>query len=166
MTANGGPPEESAMQPGIVSRQQLESVIGDGDMETLLDCAGRLGQRLKTMDFATSDVRWALGALRQVEMTWPAERTDVERELRLLKARAAHRLSRVRRAAVEEEVCPLEELASVLARGIDIVLEAPSESPSGSDTATAYDARQRAFARLVSFVEAIVAYHRYHGGAD
>lgn len=122
--------------PPLVSDQEIEQIIA-GDANKLVEVAERLGQ-----DFAnglsTSQIRNVFGEVKRLQMKGRFDQQSA-RELILLKPKLAYQAGRHGRK--------VEDLAKVLSKAIDRV---------GSDL-------QR-FEHFVDFFEAILAYHKAHGG--
>lgn len=140
----------------LVDSSHLRQIIEEGNNETLVKAAEDVGQALaKQFRLATSQVRSIFGTVRQIEMDWPynddpnkrsPEQHEsvrrAKRELMLLKPRIAYQAKRERGLGVRE-------LELVLSPAIDLIK----------------DDRQR-FQNFVDFFEAILAYHRAHGGTN
>jgi CRISPR-associated protein Csm2 len=134
----------------------LVQIIQDGDSEALVTAADQLGQELVQQHrLTTSQIRSIFGTVRQIEMDWlrsgnggasgdeqDARRRRAKRELMLLKPRIAYQAKRERSQGVER-------LKQVLTPAIDLVGDDPQR-----------------FKNFVDFFEAILAYHKAHGGRD
>lgn len=129
-------PQEQRTEPSIVSDQELEQIIA-GDARKLVEVAERLGQ-----DFAnglsTSQIRNVFGEVKRLQMEGQFDQ-QAARKLVLLKPKLAYQAGR--------HHGKVKDFANVLSKAIDRV---------GSDA-------QR-FEHFVDFFEAILAYHRAHGG--
>ena len=134
-----------------MNRGTLEAIIVEGDAQATVEQAELLGKNLKARGLKTNQIRNIFGTVRRIEMTWPEEPHDTaeqrqaqqaRRELILLKPKMAYQAKRA------SEVGPLAE---VLTQGVDLVV-------AGSK-----DERQR-FQHFVDFFEAVLAYHKAHGG--
>lgn len=166
MTQVEGSSAESQPQKELVSSAEMRKIIVDGDAEVLINCAERIGRKLKEMNLATHQIRGILGDIHMIETTWPSNPAEAQRELRLLKPKLAYQSKKVKETLDGQDVFPVEELREVICRVIDIVLEQPDEPEAGGKTNAGGTERHNSFRRLVSFFEAIVAYHSYHGGRD
>ena len=131
-----------------VSEASLHAIVEDGDAETTVQVAEKLGRDL-ARKLSTSQIRNIFGTVRRIEMTWPEEPQDAaeeqeaeqaRRELLLLKPKMAYQAKRERGRGVQT-------LVDVLTEAIDLV--------KGD--------RQR-FQHFVDFFEATLAYHKAHGG--
>jgi CRISPR-associated protein Csm2 len=132
-----------------MNRNDLNAIIAEGDARVLVTQAEELGEQLARARLSTSQIRNIFGTVRRIEMNWPEvpqgdadqERArKARRELLLLKPKMAYQAKRESGRAVGD-------LTSVLSDGIDLV---------GDD-------RTR-FQHFVDFFEAILAYHKAHGG--
>ena len=157
---------ESQPQKELVSSEEMRKIIVDGDAEVLINCAERIGRKLKEMNLATHQIRGILGDIHMIEMTWPSNPAEAQRELRLLKPKLAYQSKKVKETLDGQDVFPVEELREVICRVIDMVLEQPDEPEAGEKANIGGTERHNSFRRFLSFFEAIVAYHRYHGGRD
>ena len=141
----------------LVNPDTLKKIIEDGDNETLVGAAERVGSALaREFRLTTSQVRGIFGTVRQIEMDWlrsgrgseaGAEDTSgrerrAKRELALLKPRIAYQAKRERGQGVSE-------LGQVLIPAIDLVADDKAR-----------------FQNFVDFFEAILAYHRASGGSN
>ena len=160
MTTQQGSSAESLPGKGPVSPEDIRRIILDGDAETLVNCAERMGRRLEEGNVARHEVLGIYGDIWRIEMAWPASPAEAQRGVQILKPKLAHVAKRARETANGEETLPIEELTAVMCQALDVVLEQAGRAEE-QDTA-----RRRAFQRFVSFFEATVAYHRYHGGRD
>ena len=166
MTQVEGSSAESQPQKELVSSAEMRKIIVDGDAEVLINCAERIGSKLKEMNLATHQIRGVLGDIHMIEMTWPSSAAEAQRELRLLKPKLAYQSKKVKETLDGQDVFPVEELREVICRVIDIVLEQPDEPEAGEKANAGETERHNSFRRLLNFFEAIVAYHRYHGGRN
>ena len=166
MTQVEGSSAESQPQKELVSSAEMRKIIVDGDAEVLINCAERIGSKLKEMNLATHQIRGVLGDIHMIEMTWPSSAAEAQRELRLLKPKLAYQSKKVKETLDGQDVFPVEELREVICRVIDIVLEQPDEPEAGEKANAGETERHNSFRRLLNFFEAIVAYHCYHGGRD
>ncbi len=166
MTQVEGSSAESQPQKEPASSEELRKIIVDGDAEVLVNCAERIGRKLKEMNLATHQIRGILGAIHMIETTWSSNPAEAQRELRLLKPKLAYQSKKVKETLDGQDVFPVEELREVICGAIDIVLKQTDEPEAGGKANAGGTERHNSFRRLVSFFEAIVAYHRYHGGRD
>ena len=130
--------------------QQLQAIIKDGDAKVTVEQAEVLGRELASSQLSTNQIRNIFGTVRRIEMNWPeTAQSDAEhererkarRELLLLKPKMAYQAKRERGRGVQQ-------LTEVLGQAIDLV----------------QDDRTR-FQNFVDFFEAILAYHKAHGGS-
>ncbi|HID07343.1 MAG TPA: type III-A CRISPR-associated protein Csm2 [Armatimonadetes bacterium] len=124
--------------------QNLPRIIIEGNAKTTVEQAEALGKEL-ARQLSTSQIRNIFGTVRRIEMNWPehasAEQArQAHRELLLLKPKMAYQAKRERGRGVKQ-------LTDVLTQAIDLV---------SND-------RTR-FRNFVDFFEAILAYHKAHGG--
>ncbi len=126
----------------------LRAIIEDGDAQKTVQEAETLGREL-SRQLSTNQIRNIFGTVRRIEMNWPGAPSDeagrkaaaqAYRELQLLKPKMAYQAKR-------EGGRGVSTLVDVLRSAIDLV---------GDD-------RQR-FQHFVDFFEAILAYHKAHGG--
>jgi CRISPR type III-A-associated protein Csm2 len=160
MTQAQGSSAESLPGRGLVSPEEIRRIIVDGDAETLVNSAERMGRRLKEGNVARHQVLGIYGDIWRIEMAWPASPAEAQRGLHMLKPKLASLAKRAKETADGPQTLPVEELKTVMCQAVDVVLEQADEAEE-QDTA-----RRQAFERFVSFFEATVAYHRYHGGRD
>ena len=148
----GNPPSA----PPPLSDKDLRAIIVDGDPEALVNAAKQIGRTLYEKNLPTSQIRNFFGAVREIEMNWPvgsesqregdAQREkEARRKLLLLKPKLAYYVGKEKGSSK----AALDHLEKVLSPAIDL----------------AKDDRTR-FANFVEFFEAILAYHKYHGGRE
>jgi CRISPR-associated protein Csm2 len=124
------------------SEKELKAIIQDeGSAETLVKWAEKIGEAL-ARQLATSQIRAIFGEVRRIEGEWKnKDRAEqANRQLILLKPKMAYRARKERGRGVQE-------LVDVLTPAIDQV-----------------DGKADNFTRFVDFFEAILAYHKAHGG--
>lgn len=131
-----------------MNKNNLQSIIVDGDARVMVEQAEVLGKDL-ARQLTTNQIRNIFGTVRRIEMNWPEKsknETDqqrirrAKRDLVLLKPKMAYQAKRERGQGVKI-------LADVLSDAIDLI----------------QDDRGR-FQYFVDFFEAILAYHKAHGG--
>lgn len=129
-----------------VSQEDLRKIIaGEDGSQTLVKRAEELGKQLVVERLKSSQIRAIFDEVRQIESLWLQNEKTALHKVYLLKPKLAYRAARS-----SEGVPTLKE---VLTSAIDIVVEAPAE------------AKER-FRRFTEFFEAILAYHKAHGGRD
>lgn len=125
----------------------LEKIIVDGDAEELVKQADALGASL-ARPLTTSQIRNIFGTVRRIEMNWPENASDEQarkahRDLLMLKPKLAYQAKRE---------------GDKKGRGVQMLREV-------LDPAIGMVQGERAqFQNFVDFFEAILAYHKYHGG--
>jgi len=133
-----------------IQQQTLKTIITDPNgAETLVKEADKLGKDLARNRLSTSQIRALFGEVRQIEAQWQmgdSQRQKAERRLILLKPKMAYRAKRERGRGVKE-------LVDVLDPAIDLVIAEKDERK-----------KYEHFQRFVDFFEAILAYHKAHGG--
>lgn len=141
-----------------ISSSELNAVIKDPNSTMILvEKANELGKDLAAKRLTTNQIRALFGEVRHIQgqlskgqLSTGDQTRALPRALRkliLLKPKMAYRARRERGRGVEE-------LARVLDPAIDIVVNEPNE-----------EAQRQHFQRFVDFFEAILAYHKSHGGS-
>ena len=130
----------------------LDAIIVGDNAQVLVTQAEALGRQLAQDRLSTSQIRNIFGTVRRIEMNWPeqpqseaeaARASKAQRELLLLKPKMAYQAKR----ESGNRGHAVETLTGVLSDAIDKV---------GSD--------RKKFQNFVDFFEAILAYHKAHGG--
>jgi CRISPR-associated protein Csm2 len=139
----------SSRLPFGLSQEQVKAIVQDPSAAAgLVQVADKMGNDL-ARQLSTSQIRSLFGEVRRIEGDWLApgdtdkdkkRRDKAWRSLILLKPKMAYRAKRERGRGVEE-------LVAVLSPAIDYV-----------------DGDTENFRRFVEFFEAILAYHKAHGG--
>lgn len=155
--AQGASPEPL---PGkeLISPEDIRRIIVDGDAEILVNSAERLGRRLQEGNVARQQMLGICGDIWRIDMAWTTSQAEAQQGLRMMKPKLASLARRARETARAEETLPVEELGAVMCQAVDVVLEQADEGEEQDTT------RRQAFERFMSFFEATIAYHRYHGG--
>ncbi len=135
---------ESKESPTTKIKQKLEAFKTQGlskiPAEELISIAEEMGQHLKNRGLKTTQIRRFLDGARKLDVQFNKGKNFVSDNILLLKPKLAYAAGR------NQEVRPLMD-----------VLE-PAITAGGK---TYED-----FKRLLSLIEAIVAYHKYYGGND
>lgn len=131
-------------QHSPLTQQDLSAIFKAGDPQRLVEKAEELGKTLAERRLTTSQIRNVFGQVRQIEMQWRQEPGESFRQAVLLKPKLAYFAKRHP---------PMEPLANVLSQALDIMGQASNE-----------EERHRCFLRFVEFFEAVLAYHKKHGG--
>lgn len=130
-------------QRNLLSDQDRQAIIINGDAELLVQRAQEIGEALQRAKLNSTQIRNVFGTVRQIQMSWPLgndrdAQSAAHRKLQLLKPKLAYQ------AARNDAV---KSLAGVLTPAIDDVR-----------------ADRVRFQNFVDFFEAILAYHRAAGG--
>ena len=133
-----------------IPQADLRTIITDPNgASVLVKWADRLGEELKNTGLTTSQIRALFSEVRQIQAQWTMgdeSRKKAVRRLILLKPKMAYRARRERGRAVRD-------LVDVLDPALDeVVQEKNAQKQDGH------------FQRFVEFFEAILAYHKAHGG--
>jgi len=134
----------------------LQTIIARPEgAQTLVRITDQWGKYLKDIGLTTSQIRALFGEVRQIQAQWSQlgaapdaarARQKLVRRLILLKPKMAYRAKKERGKAVEQ-------LVSILNPALDIVIN--EQDPARQD---------EYFDHFVEFFEAILAYHKAHGG--
>lgn len=142
----GGQHESGSIGP--INRKNLETILGSNTPEAiglLVKEADRLGKELKEKNLTTSQIRNIFGEVRSIEqeVRVGTEKLplSVQRRLLMLKPKMAYQVGRFSSNRA------LKDLVKTLSDAIDLI---------GDDVGR--------FHSFVDLFEAILAYHRFHGG--
>jgi CRISPR-associated protein Csm2 len=136
------------------SDQDIQQIIADGDVVKLVDTADHVGKALADQSLTTSQIRNVFGTVRQIQMRWEGEPEKSYREAVLIRPKLAYFAEREKKA--KKKSYGMETLQKVLEPALKLV-SAPN--------LTELERRER-YDRFVELFEAIVAYHKKHGGRD
>lgn len=131
--------------PNIPLKDIQEIITNPERADLIVRHADALGQEL-SRPLQTSQIRALFGEVRKIEGQMSVEFGPAWRRLHLLKPKMAYRVRRAQGSGVKD-------LVSVLDPALDKVLEAGDENT-----------RRQYFKHFVEFFEAILAYHKFHGG--
>ncbi len=139
----GRDPQVPSYQP---KQQALRAILEEGNAQLLVDEAEKLGRRLKDVKLKASQIRRIFGELKsiQADLRQAQELAKLTRRLTLLRPRLAYQAKRIE---------GMDELRNVLDECIQIIVNNR-------------DKKRDAIANFVDFFEAILAYHKFHGGED
>ena len=138
-------PREPQSPNWIPSESQIEAIIA-GDVDVLIVQAEKIGRELVESRLTTSQVRGVFGTVRQIEAAVHPTARELDdltyRRLKLLIPRLAYQAKRERGQGV--------------ARLSDVLTPAIQRIGRDADR----------FRRFVEFFEAVLAYHKAHGGKE
>lgn len=127
--------------PGQAQKYNYEAIIVNGDVDKLVSAAEAIGGEIRQVKSA--QIRGIFATVRQIQLNWSTDPQQAYREAILLKPRIGYSASRNN----------LQGLDQVLIDALGYVKGTPDE--------------QRArYMNFVNFFEAIVAYHKMHGGRN
>jgi len=140
--------------PASLPANVLDAIIVRGDAEQTVEWAEKIGQRLGQERLQTTQIRRFFSAVREIEMDWPPDAPAgdprakrAQRQLLLLVPKLAYQERRGEQGGgVNAGVRRLKNTLEPAIRAVG-------------------DNRER-FGYFVEFFEAILAYHRFHGGRN
>ncbi len=143
----GGPARPPGGPP--VDRDRLRRILVDGDDEELVRFADEVGRELTEQGLRASQVRKFFAEVRRLGAearvgSQPDRHARVFRRLNLLRPKLAYQVGR--------NIAGLPYLRNVLDPAIQLVVEDRSNP--------------NRLVRFVELFEAILAYHKFHGGQD
>ena len=137
------------------AESDIQKIILDGDVELLVKWADKIGDALADQRLSTNQIRNVYGTVRQIQLRWdkPGSATEAQafRDAILLRPKLAYYAEREKQARGGAQTLGMETLQSVLEPALKLV---------GENGQPRHDRYQR----FVEFFEAIVAYHKKHGG--
>lgn len=149
----GGGQREASQNFQGPSKDELEQIIEQGNVVLLVEWADKVGQALAAKGLSTSQIRNVFGTVRQIQLRWDKPGSDAEqqafRDAVLLRPKLAYFAERGKGG--ERGTAGMEILQLVLDPALELVGE--GNKP-----------RLDRFSRFAEFFEAIVAYHKRHGG--
>jgi len=159
-SANAKPEAETLSPP------QVHRIIAEGDAGALVEFAQRIGRKLAEVGLGVRSLRSLLADMHVIELTWPVTAEHAQRQILLLKPKIMYLSKRDMTLPDTQKSPVIEELWQTVSSAVDIVMACPDESRFGEYGKTTESERQMAFVRLIHFLEAILAYHRYHSSTD
>lgn len=130
----------------IPDNQAIKQIIAQGDAETLVKWADRIGEAI-ARQVTSSQLRNVFGTARQIQLRWPNDPESAYRDAVLLRPKLGYFAKRERRGR------GMADLERVLVPALE-------EMSQGKDP----ESRKKRFDRFLDFFEAIVAYHKKYGG--
>jgi len=159
--ASGGGPQGGRDQRSNEPRFQGPSVddtkkiIVEGDVELLVKWADKIGDALAAQRLSTNQIRNVYGTARQIQFRWDkpgsANEQQAFRDAVLLRPKLAYYAEREKQSKGSGSTIGMETLQSVLEPALQLI---------GEGGKPQHDRYQR----FVEYFEAIVAYHKKHGG--
>jgi len=131
------------------TEQVIQKFIKDDDAKMMIEAADEIGKKLaKDLRLTTNQIRNIFSTVRQINMNWAKESY---RQVVLLKPKLAYQAKRVQeRGGASRDA--LSEFENVFKPALDAVINAPESE------------REKYFGRVTDYLEAIIAYHKKHGG--
>lgn len=157
----GGPQPSGSRgdSDSLPSRNDIEKIIVGGDVEALVTWADKIGKRLKDENLSTSQLRNVFGTVRQIQLRWnkPGGESETQafRDAVLLQPKLGYFAQREFERKRTEGMKILE---GVLTPALELV-RAGRVTPDANE-------RFERFQRFADFFEAILAYHKKHGGKE
>lgn len=143
-------------QSELPSKAEIKKIIAEGDVDLLVEWADRIGKILKDQKLTTSQIRNVFGTVRQIQMGWKNDPKRSYCEAVLLRPKLGYFAVREKRAKGKNKSDGMETLQKVLDPALELLSEANISK----------DQQSERFERFVEFFEAIVAYHKSHGGSE
>jgi len=148
----GGYRQDDAPRFQKTDDQTLKKIIVNGEADTLVNEADRVGEALGKAGLTTSQIRNIFGTARQIQMRWGKAGSDTEsksyRDAVLLRPKMHYLAKRAEKGKKAEGMLILQE---VLEPALKLIAE------NGKPVFDRYN-------HFMDFFEAIVAYHAKHGG--
>ncbi len=136
------------------SAADIRKIIADGDIYLLIEWADKVGRALADQRLSTSQIRNVFGAVRQIQLRWDKPNSPTERQAfrdaMLLLPKLGYYAEREKRAR-GNGTAGMETLQRVLEPALKLVGDGG-------------EPQWERYVRFVEFFEAIVAYHKKHGG--
>lgn len=137
------------------SEDEIKKIIVGGDVELLVTWADKIGEELVRQRLSTNQIRNVYGTARQIQLRWDkpgsANEPQAFRDAVLLRPKLAYFAEREKQSKGSSGTLGMEILQSVLEPALKLI---------GENGKPQHDRYQR----FVEFFEAIVAYHKKHGG--
>lgn len=138
----------------VPSDAEIHKIIVDGDVELLVKWADKLGAALVEQRLSTSQIRNVYGTARQIQFRWdkPGSPNEAQayRDAVLLRPKLAYYAEREKQAKGGSTM-GMETLQRALEPALELIGEAGQP-------------RHERYLRFIEYFEAIVAYHKKHGG--
>lgn len=140
----------------LPTEEVIRSFIVNDDPKTLIETADAYGKWLASgeVSLTTSQLRNLFGAVRQIHMSWSNDPAGSYRQAVLLIPKFHYQAQRTFEKGGRGKL-GLRELEKALIPALEAAI-APSDE----------QARKERFSRATEYFEALVAYHKKHGGKD
>lgn len=129
----------------IPTKNDIQAIIAQGDPQKLVEWADKIGKAI-ARQVTSSQLRNIFGTARQIQMRWDTDKTAAFRDAVLLKPKLGYYAKRERGRG-------MADLERILSPALDEMAQGATE-----------DERKKRYNYFVDFLEAIVAYHKKHGG--
>ncbi len=134
--------------------QTIHNLIKEDDPKALIEAAEEIGRKLaRELNLTTNQIRNIFGTVRQIKMNWEGDPQGSYRRAVLLRPKLAYQAKRLNERGGRSRDALLE-FEKVFGPALDVVIQSPENQ------------RKECFERTTDFLEAIVAYHKKHGGAE
>lgn len=159
----GRGPEDKAHDP-LLDDKRIREIVVDGNVAALVEEADKIGRRIAEQKLKTNQIRNVFGTARQIQLRWKTssdhQSSDDQpsddqsyREAVLLIPKLGYYAKRESQAKNNRSE-GMKTLKDVLEPGLRLLME----------DGISEDEKRLRFERLMDFFEAIVAYHKCHGG--
>lgn len=140
---NAKKPEKPSLSGDDVTRIR-KIILEDENAEELVRFSNEKAEQLVRDGLTTSQLRNIFGEFRKIEAFWDKDKETSKRRLQLLQPKLAYQQKREEKTA---RFCAImtEAVKDVFTQGSDI---------------------DKGFRNCMNLMEAIVAYHKFHGGRD
>lgn len=139
------------------SAEETKRIIVDGDVELLVKWADKIGAALAEQRLSTNQIRNVYGTARQIQFRWDKAGSATEqqafRDAVLLRPKLAYYAEREKQSKGSSNTIGMETLQKVLEPALEMIGE------NGKPQHERYQ-------HFVEYFEAIVAYHKKHGGRE
>jgi CRISPR-associated protein Csm2 len=129
----------------LLAPEAIRQIISSGSPEVLVSSAEDIGRAL-AFQVTSSQIRNVFGTARQIELRWDSDPSGAYRDAVLLRPKIGYLAKRERGRG-------MADLENVLIPALEEVSKGKGD-----------EERHERYKRFVEFLEAIVAYHKKHGG--
>jgi CRISPR-associated protein Csm2 len=137
----------------IAPDKDIRSIVVEGNVELLVHWADKIGENLKTQNLSTSQIRNVYGTARQIQLRWDNDPDQSYREAILLIPKLGYYAKREK-----EKKSSRSEGMETLQKNLEPALRMMIEKNLDLKE------RQNLYNHIMEYFEAIVAYHKSHGG--
>lgn len=141
------------LEPLKADQIKIKQIVVEGNVDVLIDYADKVGKNLYDLKLTMNQIRNVFGTVRQIQMKWDSNPAQSYREAVLLIPKLGYYAER-EKTSKGSKSRGMETFQNIFSPALKFLTETGL---------TDNQKRDRLF-HIADFMEAVVAYHKKHGG--